>query len=213
MKRFFSVILSVSLFALPLFCGGCAKASPYEQRVSQLRTEIYRLEGESFSAICYEEEREYPFINDGKVGELKKFLIFNFTLVDGVTEDSYITVGDASARLTYRAEAASYVASVNAKGFNSNTDLLVFSVGEKREEALFERLTPDAIPFTKLLTSFCKAKKDFLNETGNYELRARISVRGEEGFWYVGVVTNEKTYGFLTDAQGVIIAEKTTLNL
>ena len=68
--------------------------------------------------------------------------------------------------------------------------------------------------YKKILSTFVSQKSELLKslEKEQFELRIRLMRRDEKNFWYVAIVTNEKTQCFLTDENGKIIAEKVTKN-
>ena len=97
---------------------------------------------------------------------------------------------------------------------NQVKSILKYRAGDIYEEVSFNRLSGGEEQYKKILSTFVSQKSELLKSLENeqFELRIRLRRRDEKNFWYVAIVTNEKTQCFLTDENGKIIAEKVTKN-
>lgn len=211
-KVFFVVLfVCLSVFAL----SSCAGAPDYLANVSEARYVLYSLNGESFTGEAYLTLRETPFIDDGKTGDVKSYLILRFVPTPAaLSSEVTVSVGERSAELTFRAESEAYVATISAEDFDENKSILKYRAGDIYEEVSFNRLSGGEEQYKKILSTFVSQKSELLKslEKEQFELRIRLMRRDEKNFWYVAIVTNEKTQCFLTDENGKIIAEKITKN-
>lgn len=214
MKKLFILLFAFILSVFCCFVCGCEKpSSPDLSRVSEIRDKIYVVDGEYFTATCFLESRENPFVSDGKAYDMKKILIVRIKpspLLDG---DCTVSLGSSSAKLVFRAEADAYVATLNAENFNPDTSLLTFETQDRKEERPFVDATPESLTAEEIYEKILAEKgKDLSLTDKEYEVRLRIISKDEKAYWYIGIVTKDKTVCYLADRNGKIIANKTTVN-
>lgn len=208
------VILVVLFFAFTL--SSCAKTPDYSVHLSEIRYAVYALNGESFTGEAYLSLRETPFSDDGKVAQLKKYVIIRLVPnATRLTDDITVSLGERNAELTFRPETEAYAATLSADEFNPEKSVLKYKSGEVYEEVPFTEIAGGEQDYKKIFASFVSQKAEVLkvlSDKEDFELRLRIMRRDEKTFWYAAVITKEQTQCFLTDENGKIIAEKTIKN-
>lgn len=221
MKKFVRIICIISLIlTLPVIYTCSCKQDRLQSAVSQIRSDIFKGSGKTYSVEVYSEEKEFPFVNDCFVGEKKTCLVvkikdcFENNLTINLSYDNKTY----SAPLSYVSVSNSLSATVLVSKFpNGSLDVTVSS--EKGDDSFtaYSVKKNDAISPLTALKCVKNNEKDFISslyKDGSYkcEVYIRLLSEGEYNFYYVGFAQGDnKITAFLLDGQsGEIIAGKTT---
>ena len=216
MKRFLTIALAAILTIL--LCG-CNKSADYYRFVSQERRDILVGESETYAVKCYLELREKPFKSDGKKQETSFAVIVKLTIksgVDGIVSGakvSFKTDKEYSALFTFHRESDDYVATSYVNALPEKELLLSVTAGDKTETINAVSVSKDFTFDPQKALGFAVSKtegayEDYA-ESGNLEINVRM-IYGEKIFYYVGIITEDKTDAFLIDSDcKTLIARKT----
>lgn len=206
---FFSI---VSLLGIGSACADKDKC----ENISQIRYDIFSAETDEFLITAYAENREIPLTPDGKAGERSNVIILKICTLSAIngTYSASITIEgkEYSALLEQRAEnilkAEIPVETLPKESFT------IKITGEKSAEATLKSILPEGVAdYTVPLDTVKKELKITIASDAEGEFLVRVICENGEAYWYVGFVTEEKTYSFLLDASGKeIMARKTDDN-
>lgn len=219
MKKLFALALIVCLLALTSAC----QKQDYFNRVSQIRSEVFVGESQTFLVKAYLESREYPLQADGFAGELKGFLIIKLTYKSG--ENSLINDLSAdfsidkqySVTFAFKPDADAYVATT-AIDQTPNDSVMTITVnyGNSHENATLNAVNDGAISYRKALDAVTNAKKSLLSalidSDADFEIMLRLIYEKPNLYYYVGIVETEYTTAYLINDKYEIIAEKRLKN-
>ncbi len=216
MKKLLAIIL---LFTLTLCLSACAKQEGLSKYVSDLRSNLYQGQSQSFTVKGGYGFKETPYQNDGKVGE--KIYALTLKLVGEETNQASFTAsidynGQTRAQ-TFKLSPVSHslITTIEIEGFNLDEFDITISCGDKSETVTMRSIVPlDTISYEKALTCLQQSNpeliKAFSNADGelNAEIHARIIVKNDKAYWYIGFAGgNDLLKALLVDgATGEVLA-------
>ena len=216
-KYLIAIICTVLLFSL---CG-CTKSTDYYRFVSQERRDILRGENENYSVDCFLEMREKPFKPDGKKQETAYAVIIKLTVKSGENgilsgaKVTFSTDKDYSALFSFHRESDNYVAVSYVSLLPEKSLSVTLEANGQKETIQLDSILGDFEfkPREALETALSKSNDKYAAaKSGNLEINIRL-ICGDAIFYYVGLVTEDKTDAFLISADGKkIVSEKTISN-
>lgn len=217
MKKIFAVFLSI--ICLPCFFSGCKKQNELEKYVSELRSDVFFGESESFKLKAGYGFKESPYENDGIVRQ--RIYILTFRLLDKETDDAAYTLNfvyngeayQAPFKLNPVSHAVSATLEIN--GFTLKEFTVTVSSGAEAEEITLKSALPEqtidyvtALDYLKINQP--KLVQSYTDENGNFtaEIYARAVVKDDKAYWYIGLASGGGNLkAFLIDgANGEILA-------
>lgn len=218
MRKFISFLLIVLTM---LLITSCNRSAELEMYLSQIRNSIYTYESEDFTITVYGEEKETPFISDGFVSELKKFITVKIENFTTSPDEASVTVTfneiSLNGKFEYNPINGKYTAVIetNVLPTSNEIDLLIKNSGSERKIVAKNICNENVIDYKKALKSVSAksgGKIDkMLDKAGNsIEIRVRILVEGKRPYYYVSAVEKSgKTLAFLVDGlNGEVLAER-----
>ncbi len=195
MKKFITLIVAV----LSLLCfTACKKQASLTEYVSELRSDVFYGQSKSFTVKGGYGFNETPYVNDGTVGSKAYFLTLK--LVGQQTSQSAFTASIIFNEQKYSAPfklnpvTHSLVANIELEGFDLKEFSIDISCGDNTESVTLKSQVPlDTITYSQALDYLEKAQpqliKAFSDGDGNFnaEIHARIIVKNQKAYWYVGL--------------------------
>lgn len=217
MKRKQIALLSVVIAAVAAMFNfvGCGKAEG-DKNVSQIRYDILSAETDNYVITAYAESREVPLKADGISGERSNEIIVKICSLSALsgTYSISLTIDDKEYTATPEQRADNILkADVPVESLPGGSFVMKIT-GEKSAEAELKSVLPGGFAeYTVPLETVKKEIKTVEKEKDSYEYFVRVICENGEAFWYVGYITEDKTYSYLLDASGTeIIARKTDDN-
>lgn len=219
MKKLITVIL-LAILSLSLF--GCDTKPDYYALVSEERRDVLFGESENFSVKCYAEIREKPFKPDGKKQQTAFAVIIKLTVksgINGILDGAKVTFStdkDYSALFTFHRESDEYVAISYVSELPDKQATVKIETDRGSEELELSSVLSD-IEFTPkaaldLVVSSVGNEYEAAARKGEMEIYIRL-IYGDEIFYYVGLITENKTDAFLVDKEcKKIVAKKSVSN-
>lgn len=213
MKKLLLAIVFISTF---FTFTACKKTNPYENKISQLRTDVYVCETENYTITAYPEIRENPFLSDGKVGKLEKVMIFKLNFLNDETKtDLYKIEFDIdgktySSQFEYKPSSTFLYCQVLVENLPQKS----FNVTLKDDNHSFSNQLnsvkkSNTLDYVKILKSFKDNEKTSALMNEDNEIKIRLINNGDYDYYYVGFSSEEKTVSYLLDGfTGEIIAQK-----
>ena len=221
MKRFFLVLCM--FLSLTLTLSGCDCSSKkdidYLNYVSELRSNVYQGKSQDYNLKASYGYKEFPYINDGKIG--KKQEILTFELLD-------ITNLDITYFLTFSHNECNYekqfvlnnhqsvlTCEVEIKDFNTQNFTVSVGTLNEKQAVVLKSIVPDkSLDYKGAINSLIKNQPSLLegykNQDGEFcaEIYARILVKEGKAYWYIGIANGENSLkALLIDgANGEILA-------
>ena len=214
-----TIILLVA-FCLLLFVSSCKNDIDLEMYLSEKRTAVYFVKGEDYSLTVYGEEREDPFISDGYVGTIKKFLTVRLEDYQKALDDASVTISFDGISLTGKFEYSplngKFCAEIETESLPTLSEItaVIKNGGEERTFNL-SGYSSDGIDYKTALSSVSKTAKteieNMLSQTSSLEVRLRIILEEDRVYYYVSLIDKTgKTLAYLVDgSNGEILASKT----
>ena len=207
MRKALIVILSAALiFAV---CG-CKKDSFTDEKISQLRTDIYAFESDSFNLFCYCEKRENPFKEDGNVGERQTFAIFKIVPTGEDLSEKEILVKYAAEKFTvcgkfeYKPLSDARYAYLAVPVLPDENFTAELTIDGKSVTAEMKSLKRSDLKDYKIAIDAVKAAdeknlKKFFGDREYGEIRIRLLESGGDNYWYVGFISENEKREYLLD--------------
>lgn len=210
-----AVVLAALIVVFIFGAFGCSDMN-VDKGLSQIRTDVYTAETKEFSITAYAERREIPLIPDGKAGETFNVIVVkvcSFSLLSGtysftaiINDGEYTSVAEQRAGNIMRAD-------IPVDELPSG-EFVIKITGEKSEEVELKSSLPDGMAGYSVAVETVRKQlyAEGITQKNQIdgEMFVRVLVEGEQAYWYVGYVTEEKTYSFLLNADGKeIVARKT----
>ena len=218
MKKILTAILVI---ATMLFITACNRSAELEMYLSQVRTSIYKCQTADYTVTVYGEEKETPFLSDGFVGTIKKYVtvkIENFTKSpDDAQVDIYYGDISLSGRFEYNPLNGKFTAVLDAQVLPTGDIINVVIKNGENEQALVAKnvISNEVIDYKKALKSVSSKAGSKINKMldagGNsIEVRLRILMEGNRPYYYVSAIEKSgKTIAFLVDGlNGEVLAER-----
>ncbi len=218
MKKIFAVLfLSLSLFLFP----SCKNAINLEMYLSEIRSSCYQCVLEDYSVTVYAEEKESPYLADGFVAEMKKYVTVKIEGYRSALSDASVTVkyGDNSyhGKFEYSPLNGKFITEMEVESLPTVNEIEV-TVKNNGEEKTFKAVKvtkQGALSYKSALdkVAFAKGKqieKMLKGDGSSIEARVRILTEGDSVYYFVSITdVSGKTYAYLVDGQtGEIVAEK-----
>ena len=192
--------------AAATLCGvlsSCKRETGFENRISQIRSDILRCETESFSLTAYCERRETPFLEDGMVGNEENLLVFSLT---DKREDG--TIGQPSLKVTIDREtytlrfppellSPTRKAELPVTRLPANSLSCDVTFGGKTEKVELRSVRkpstaePDRV--VKALSDTGNEKTRALMNAETFEIRIRLIEHGGFLYYYAGVIAETES--------------------
>ena len=195
MKKFIAIILVV--FSLLTF-SACKSQPGLEVYVSELRSNLYAGESDDIKVKASYGYKETPYQNDGKIGALKPLLTIK--LMGKESSQSTYTVSFDFNNQKYSADfrlsptSHSLIATFEIENFNPEQFNLTLSCGDNLHTINMSSIIPKGtISYVKALECLKQSQpqliKSFSDADGNFnaEIYARIIVKNDKAYWYVGL--------------------------
>ncbi len=217
----FLCLISVSCF---LSLTGCKKDEGLAPFVSELRSEIYNGQSDSYQIRASYGFREEPFTNDGSVGEKVYRLTFRMTglQTDNTERTVFLTYKGVEYKSVFSLNPVSdmLTATLEIEDFSEKEFSAVIFAGSAAETITFKSIIPEnALNYRAALALFEKNQPaladSFKDENGNFcaEIYARIIFKDEKPFWYIGFASgNNRIKALLLDGvTGEVLATRDVL--
>ena len=215
------IITAIMIVVTMLFISSCNRSAELEMYLSQVRTSLYKCQSNDYTVTVYGEEKETPFISDGFVGTLKKYVtvkIENFTeSPDDAQVDIYYGNFSLSGRFEYNPLNGKFTAVLDAEVLPTGDVINVVIKNAGNEQALVAKnvISGNVIDYKKALKSVSSkagAKINKMLDAGgnSIEVRLRILTEGDRPYYYVSAIEKSgKTLAFLVDGlNGEVLAER-----
>lgn len=211
MKKF-SLFFIVFIFLLSSLTG-CSKTEGLEKYVSELRSNAFYGEVEDFKLKAWYGFRETPYENDGKVKE--KVYLLHFRLLDKETTETaytlYFNHGETEYIKEFKHAPVSHAltAEIPVDNFSNQEFTVTLKYSDNSVDINLKSIIPNGtVSYVTALNSLKKSLPELINafkdENGNFnaEIYARIVVKDDKAYWYVGFAYgNERLKALLVDAK------------
>lgn len=206
-KNFIAFIFTLTLMPL----SACNNGKLYENKISQLREYVYSTETDDYVLTCYGEVKEFPFRDDGTVGELKRILTFKIIPKGSFNaENKDLSVNCRlneevlSAKFEFKPLAVSRYAYVYPEKLPDEEFEATITVdGGSETLKLKSKRRDDLISYSDALTAAKKiadgAIDDYFTEPNYGEIRIRLIENEGYNFWYVGFFDGKTSTSYLVD--------------
>ena len=208
--RKITILFLISIFASVFLCS-CANINPLYDKVSELRSDLFLGEGEHFSlSACYG-FKETPFLNDTLVNE--KIYYLSFKLKGQPTDNSTKKISMEHDKKLYQAEfklnpvTHTVVATFEVEGFNLKEFSVTISADSLTEKITLRSILPEnTLDYKSALDFLYKDQptliEKYSDSNGNFnaEIYARVIVKENAPYWYIGIATgNDNLKALLID--------------
>lgn len=211
MKKLLILLL---LIVTLLFTFSCKERSKYDDQISQLRNDVLKYECQEYTLTAYAEIIETPLSNDGVKGKTEKTLIFKL-------KNNNPSCNFENCSLSFSINGKSYAknfdfkqiptllnCSVKVDNLPKTLDVMLTINGKSQTITLKSVKNKSTKSYGEVLKKL-KKEESFSNKLKNAELRIRLINNDGHDYWYVGLVTKEKTSSYLLDGETLeIIARK-----
>ena len=219
MKKF---CLILTLVILSFAFVSCKNAVNLELYLSEIRSVVYYGKFDNYSLSVYVEEKETPYLSDGFVGEMKKYVTVRVEDYRLALNDATVTVifgnTECFGKFNYSPLDGKFITEIetNKLPIANEITIKLKSNGEEEVFTLEKLSVSGAINYQTALdkVSYYKEKeiKKMLSSKGaTIETRVRILNEDKSVYYFVSVTDQKgETIAFLVDgATGEILAEKT----
>lgn len=214
MRKF--IVLFLILPFIIIFCS-CKEENPYIKHISDLQEDVYTGNVGDINVSAVYGFREYPFLNDGVVGDTVCRYVFKLDVIpDGVhrsieleNDGKIFTAEFETDRITseYKAQIETY------KHFEKSFNITLICGSEKMPVTLTSILPDDCLTYEQVLQILTTEQKSLIDvytsdDVFNAELYMRVLVRNGTPYWYVGIASGSgKLKALLVDGiSGKLIA-------
>lgn len=206
MKKILLLILTLSLFTFACSCNDEIDLTTY---LSQKRTTVYVCEENDFKLTVFAEERETPFLTDGFVGKVGKFVtvkIENFTTsLDDVSVTLNYGKNSVNGKLDFNPINGKFSTEICVETLPNDDEisLTVANAGEQKNLTL-KKFKSEGVDYVEALSAVSKHAKEsiesLLKAGESIEVRLRLIPEGDRYYYYVSITDNsKKTIAFLVD--------------
>lgn len=194
------------LFLLPLFAA-CAPESDYTDHLSEVKSDIFRAEGEGFTVEISCLRREVPYASDGIACPLSTLM--EATLKTDRAETVRIVLPETSwgGEMSYRSARDDFFYSESCSAFPEGTVHIRLEWGEEtREISASSVRTEKTLSPEEILEKTVSAEREYLRtltRDGAFcgEFRIRL-LRRDKTYYYAGIVAEDgTTLSLLLDAE------------
>lgn len=224
MKRFIALFCITICSVLCLFSlSACTKKDTLENYVSELRSNLYLGTLGDLNIKASYGFREVNQKNDGVASEKANLLTFKLLCNDDNRTSYKIKLThnqtDYQADFKLNPVTDSVTAVMEIDGFDQNEFTVFLIKGSDKQEILMSSIVPkNAMDYKTALIKLKELQSPLLDnytdQNGNFnaEIHARILVKDQTPYWYVGIVTNNDVKALLMDGvSGEVLAVRKVL--
>ncbi|MBR2498124.1 MAG: hypothetical protein IKB67_00180 [Clostridia bacterium] len=196
MKKLKFCICFLVCFSI-VFCG-CKTPNPLFPLVSELRSDVFSGSSENLSLTACYGFNETPKLNDAKIGE--RVYLLQFKLKDKSTDQTSYGIKLDFNGQTYKSDFKLHLVShtlsavIEIDDFNLKSFEVTVTYGSQSEVITLNSKVPEnTLNYTSALDCLYKEQRALIdtyqNDNGDLELEvcARIIVKKEHAYWYVGL--------------------------
>ncbi|MBQ3234634.1 MAG: hypothetical protein IJA97_00570 [Clostridia bacterium] len=220
MKKIIAILtLVVSILAL----ASCKNTVNLEMYLSEIRHSVYKYECEDYTVTVYAEEKETPYLNDGYVGEMKKYVTVRIEDYKSSLSDASVSLsyGDTTVfgKFEYSPINGKFITEIEVDDLptQSSISAVVKNAGEEKGFEISKFTLSGSISYKSALDKVAYAEQKSIEKMlsgsgSSIEARVRVLTEGESVYYYVSISDkNGKTVAYLVDGvSGEILASKTT---
>ncbi len=200
MKKLLIFLFSVSLsFTIIFNAFGCGEQDdPIYQRVSELKNQVFVGQSANYNLKACYGFKEQPYLNDAKVGE--KFSLLTFKLLDKQTDSATYTLTLNFNGKDYKQDfkpskiTGTLTVEFNIDNFNLTQFDVTITSGSSVDKVQLNSVVPkNAITYKQALDYLRKDQAKLIdsltdaNGNLNFEIYARIIVKNDKPYWYIGL--------------------------
>ncbi len=202
------IILLCFILCLPLLFA-CEKPNPIAESVSELRSEIYVGESESYELKAFYGYRETPYEQDG----VKNKTVYNLKIkllnkaLEPATYTLRLNYGETEYKQDFSADKITGNLEVNFQIDNFNVkefEAYVACAEQTQKVAMKSIVSEKCITYLQALDYLVKAQPDLiahytLDDKFCAEIYMRVTVKDEKPYWFVGIASDNGLKAFLID--------------
>ena len=213
--------LILAIIALSFFFVSCKNAVNLEMYLSENRHSVYYGSFDDYSLSVYLEEKESPYLSDGYVGEIKKYITVRVEDYRSALNDASVTIifGDKEyfGKFNYSPLDGKFITEIEVDKLPNHNELTlklsssgvenVFTLSKLESSKISYKTALDKVAYYK-----SKEIQKMLSGSGaTIETRVRVLNEDKNVYYYVSITDQSgSTIAFLVDgATGEILAEKT----
>ena len=197
MKKF--LLLFICILAVFFTFSGCKQQeNTLDKYVSELRSEIFYGQSQNFTIKASYGFKEIPYNHDGKISDRVYVLVFKLVgrETDQATYNASFTFNGKIYKTTFKLSPVSHslIAPIEVENFNLKQFTVQISSGTDTESIELKSTLPkNTISYSSALKFLQKNQselvKAYCNKDGvfNGEICARIVVKDQKPYWYVGL--------------------------
>lgn len=215
-----TIAISLFLIAFISICfSACSKPPSLDVYLSELRSDVFEGQSQSYFLKAGFGFKETPFVNDGLVGETVSQMTFKLEgdLVDGAKYSLSFNNGEELVKTDFTVNPVTHsmTACVETPCFTLKEFCVdVISSGKTEKVSLKSTLPDNTLSSSDALKALYEKQTQLINsffdENKNLkaELYMRVLVKDEKPFWYVGIASgNEQLKALLVDGiSGEVLA-------
>ena len=199
MKKFL-IYLCCFLSVFSVFFVGCKEQNPLYDHISELRCCLFEGESENFRLKACYGFRETPYNNDGQV--CSRVYKLSFRLEDKETDNATFnltfTFGGVDYDLNFKLNPVTHSVTANAtvENFDCKDFTVTISSGSLSEKVDMKNIVPEnTMDYKSALDHLYSDQKELINaytdQNGNFnaEIYARIVVKNQKPYWYIGIAS------------------------
>lgn len=203
-------IFCLFLITFSIFSLSCKSTNPLYSAVSELRSELYSGNSENYKLEACYGFKETPYSNDAKVSEKVYALIFR--LFDKETDGAAYSIAIIHDGKNYSADfklnpvTHTVTARIEIENFTAKQFTATLKKAQESEEITFKSIVPEnTMSYRAALNCLSEEQTALIarytDENGNFnaEIHARIVVKNERPYWYIGIVGGDSLKALLID--------------
>lgn len=211
-------LFSFLLVVFAIFSCSCKTVNPLYSAVSELRSELYSGNSHNYKIEACYGYKETPYHNDNKVSEKVYALLFRLIdkETDGATYSIELVHGGKTYSANFKLNPVSHTltARIELENFNQKEFSATLKKAQETELITFTSIVPEkTISYRTALDGLSKTQtaliERYCDENGKFtaEIHARIIVKDQHPYWYVGIVKSDGIKALLVDGfTGKILA-------
>ena len=215
------ILVTLCIIVSLLFVSSCKNEIDLSMYLSQNRTSVYTAVSENYTVTLYGEEREDPFLSDGFVGTIKKFITVRIEDCKKLLDDASITISYDGVTLKgnfeYSPLSGKYITEFEVENLPSKSEIsaVIKNDGEEYTFTL-SGYNLSGENYKSALQAVSKSASGYLDKlksNGSYlmEVRLRTIYQEDRIYYYVSIIDKQgKTLAYLVDGESFeILASKT----